>query len=268
MSAKKPSDNAPFTELCTHSNTTIHYRNSNLVDDILGKKSFTEVLFSQITGREASVHDLRLVDAVLIAIMEHGLTPSAISTRLVYMSAPENLQGAVAAGLLAVGSQFIGTVENCAVNLDEMIADPAGLEAASQRIVQGYRARKQSVPGFGQHLHKPDDPRAAKLIALGRENPEAQGKHLDALETLSRTVDAAYGKHITINATGAVGALLGELKIPVHVMRGFAVISRAAGLVAHVAEEQRQPTGRFIWNLIDEAVPYHGTGQGREPKQP
>jgi citrate synthase len=259
--SKTPPEDAPYTELCTHSHTTIHYRNSNLVDDILGKKSFTEVLFSQITGRDASPHDLRLIDAVLIAIMEHGLTPSAISTRLVYMSAPENLQGAVAAGLLAVGSQFIGTVENCATNLAEIIADPAGIEAASTRIAQAYRAGKHAIPGFGQHLHKPDDPRAAKLIQLGREHPQAGGHYLDAIEALSRAVDAAYGKHITINATGAVAALLGELQIPTTVMRGFAVISRAAGLVAHVAEEQRQPTGRMIWSLIDEAVPYRGTGK-------
>ena len=267
MSSKAASaSDAPFTELCTHSDTTIHYRNSNLVEEILGRKSFTEVLFSQITGREASAEDMRLVDALLIAIMEHGLTPSAISTRLVYMSAPENLQGAVAAGLLAVGSQFVGTVENSAQNLEEIIADPAGMEAASRRIAQRYRAARQSIPGFGQHMHKPDDPRAARLIEIGREHPTAAGRHLDALAALSNAVDEAWGKHITINATGAVSALLGELGIERSVMRGFAVISRAAGLVAHVAEEQRQPTGRFIWQLVDEAVPYKGTGQGRAPR--
>ncbi len=261
MTSNTASD-APFTELCTHSQTSIHYRNANLVDDILGQKTFTEVLFSQITGRVASQDDLRIIDAVLIAIMEHGLTPSAISTRLVYMSAPENLQGAVAAGLLAVGSQFIGTVENCALNLEQIIADPAGMEDASRRLAEGFRATRQSIPGFGQHMHKPDDPRAAKLLAIGREHPSASGKHLDAIQALSKAVDAAYGKHITINATGAVAALLGELQIPSRVMRGFAVISRAAGLVAHVAEEQRQPTARFIWNLIDKAVPYRGDGVG------
>ena len=41
-------------------------------------------------------------------------------------------------------------------------------------------------------------------------------------------------------------------------MRGFAVISRAAGLVAHVMEEQVSPTGRHIWDLIDGSIPYTG----------
>ena len=46
------------------------------------------------------------------------------------------------------------------------------------------------------------------------------------------------------------------MDIPVELMRGFAVISRAAGLVAHIAEEQRRPSGRYIWNVVDNAIPY------------
>ncbi|CAN5392388.1 citryl-CoA lyase [soil metagenome] len=256
----------PFTELCTHSLTSIHYRDQSLVDDILGKKTFTEVMFSQITGRDASVHDLKVIDAALIAIMEHGLTPSAIATRLVYMSSPENIQSGVAAGLLAVGSQFIGTVENCAILLKQIADAPEGIEAAARSVAQRHREERRSIPGFGQHLHKPDDPRAAKLLEIGRAHPEFEGRFIQAITALSAEVDKAYGKHITINATGAVGTLLGELAIPPTLMRGFAVISRAAGLVAHIAEEQRVPTGRFIWDLVDHAVPYHGAAAGHAPE--
>ncbi|CAN5446934.1 citryl-CoA lyase [soil metagenome] len=259
---------APYTELSTHSLTSIHYRNESLVDDILGKKSFTEVMFSQIMGREASAHDLRVIDAALIAIMEHGLTPSAIATRLVYMSSPENIQSGVAAGLLAVGSQFVGTVENSAVLLRQIIDAPEGVEAAAREVAERHRRERKSIPGFGQHLHKPDDPRAARLMAIGREHPEFEGRYLNAMEVLSAEVDRAFGKHITINATGAVGTLLGELAIPPELMRGFAVISRAAGLVAHIAEEQRVPTGRFIWNLIDHEIPYRGEGEGHNKAAP
>lgn len=261
-------DSRPYTELCTHSLTSIHYRNDSLVDDILGQKTFTEVMFSQITGRVASAHDLKVIDAALIAIMEHGLTPSAIATRLVYMSSPENIQSGVAAGLLAVGSQFIGTVENCAVLLRQIIDAPEGIEAAARKVARQHRIERLPIPGFGQHLHKPDDPRAAKLLAIGRAHPEFKGDYIRAIEALSTEVDAAFGKHITINATGAVGTLLGELEIPPTLMRGFAVISRAAGLVAHIAEEQRVPTGRFIWKLIDHEIPYQGEGEGHNKVDP
>ncbi|CAM3896385.1 citryl-CoA lyase [Bordetella tumulicola] len=252
--------NRPVTRLCAHHLEGMSYRDADLVEDLIGKKTFSEVMFSQIVGRDARPVDLRIVDAVLITLMEHGFTPSAIATRVVYMSAPENLQGAVASGLMAVGSSFVGTMENCSVLLDRLLK-AEDIEAEARTIVQGYRDAKKPLPGFGHHLHKPDDPRALKLLELARAESDLDGKWVAALELLARTVDSVYGRHITINATGAVAALLGEIGIPTNLMRGFAVISRAAGLVSHIAEEQQCPTGRFIWETIDREIPYVGAGK-------
>ena len=63
---------------------------------------------------------------------------------------------------------------------------------------------------------------------------------------------------MTINATGASAALLGEIGIPLKVMRGVAVVSRSAGLVGHILEESQIPTGKFIWETVADAVPYEG----------
>lgn len=244
----------PETRLCSHTLTSLHYRDKDLVDDLLGQRSFTEVMLMQILAREPRPVDMRIVDAVLITLMEHGLTPSAIATRLIYMSAPENLQGAVAAGLLAVGSSFVGTMENCSRLLDRIqaAADP---QAEALAIARHHKAERSAVPGFGHHLHKPVDPRAYKLLDLARAEAELKGEKIAALMTLSAAVDEVAGRPITINATGSVAALLGEIGVPTGVMRGFAVISRAAGLVAHIVEEQQSPSGRFIWDTVEHAMP-------------
>jgi len=256
------SANTPVTRLCTHTLTSLHYRDANLVEDLMGKKTFTEVMLMQILGRAPRGVDLRITDVVLIVLMEHGLTPSAIATRLIYMSAPENLQGAVSAGLLAVGSSFVGTMENCAGLLDR-IAAAADPKAEALAIAGHYKGLKSPVPGFGHHLHKPVDPRAYKLLEMGRAEAELKGDKMRALEMLSSAVDEVAGRPITINATGAVAALLGEIGVPTAVMRGFAVISRAAGLVAHIVEEQNSPSGRFIWDTVEHAIPFvGGAGQG------
>ena len=249
----------PVTRLCTHTLTSLHYRDADLVEDLMGKKTFTEVMLMQILGRTPRPVDLRITDVVLIVLMEHCLTPSAIATRLIYMSAPENLQGAVSAGLLAVGSSFVGTMENCARLLDRILA-AADPDAEALEIARHYKGLKSPVPGFGHHLHKPVDPRAYKLLELGRAEPELAGDKLRALESLSKAVDSVAGRPITLNATGAVAALLGEIGVPTNVMRGFAVISRAAGLVAHIVEEQNSPSGRFIWDTVEHAIPYVGEG--------
>lgn len=247
-----PNHTAPHTALCRYDVDTIFYRDRNLVEDLIGKASFVEVFLSQTLGRQLTAQQTQLIEAVLILLMEHGMTPSAISARLVYSSSPENIQAGVAAGLLAVGSQFVGTMEEAAALLAEIIAGPDAAERAAAIAVR-YRERRTPVPGFGHHLHRPDDPRAAALLALARQNGVA-GAHCDALLLLAGAVDGAAGRHITINATGAVAAVLGDIGIPARLMRGFAVLARAAGLVAHIAEEQEAPSGRFIWSLVDGAM--------------
>ena len=249
------------TALCTYTDDAIYLRDKSLVDDLIGKVDFTEGLYFLIFGRLPRKAEHRIVDAVLVTLMEHGLTPSAIAARLVYGSGPEALQAGVAAGLLAVASQFVGTMELAAKLLGEIVADPAGMDAAARRIAKSYRREKRPMPGFGHHLHKPDDPRTPRLLALA-EAEGVEGRHIRALRTLGAEVDRAAGRHITINATGAIAAVLSEIGIEPAIMRGFALISRAAGLVAHIREEQQNPAMRTIWDAAVDAVPYSGT-EGR-----
>ena len=100
-----PSHPTPTTSLCRHSHDAIFYREQNLVDDLMGRRSFTDVMFEHILGRAPGANDTRMLDAVLVALMEHGLTPSAVAARLIYMSSPENIQAGVSAGLLRVASE-------------------------------------------------------------------------------------------------------------------------------------------------------------------
>jgi len=248
------SDIKPTTRLCTHSSDAITVRGADLVDDLIGELTFTEMTYFAITGRRPTPAQTRILDAVLVTLMEHGLTPSAIAARMVYASTPESLQAGVSAGLLAVGSVFVGTMEGCAALIERILAAPDG-EGAAREIADEYRSARKPLPGFGHHMHKPDDPRTPKLFAVA-EAEGVPGEHIAALRLLSAAVDDRYGRHLTINATGAVGALLGEIGIPAGVMRGVAVISRSAGLVAHIAEEQRSPSMRYMWESIEEAVPY------------
>jgi citrate synthase len=245
----------PKTRIARHTRKAIYVRDVDLVDELIGKVSFTHMMFFQITGRRPTPAQVALLDAVLVTLMEHGFTPSVIATRMIYASAPEALQSAVAAGLLGVGSTFVGSMEDAVKLLDEVLAAEEGEQARAIAIAKRYREGRQPLPGFGHHLHKPDDPRSGRLIALAREH-SVPGNYLRALETLSKAIDEVYGRHITINATGAIAAVLGEIGFPQVVMRGVAVVSRAAGLVGHILEEHREPAARFIWELAEREVPY------------
>jgi citrate synthase len=252
----KPSTQPPATSIATHTPEDVFVRGRSLCRDLIGKMTFTEMTFFHVTGRAPTPAQTAMLDACLVTLMEHGLTPSAIAARLVYSSAPEALQGAVAAGLLAVGSAFVGTVEGCAALLARMIA-AGDLETEARAIVDEHRAAHRPVPGFGHPEHKPDDPRSIVLLGLARTHGVA-GRYVDALVALAAAVDRAHGKHVTINATGAVAAVLADCGLPTEILRGFAVLARCAGLVGHVCEEQGRPTLRAVWDAAENAVPYDG----------
>jgi citrate synthase len=245
----------PRTRIATHTAQTITVRGADLVDELIGKLSFTEMMYFQLLGRRATPAQTKILDAVLVTLMEHGLTPSTITARMIYMSSPESVQAAVAAGLLGVGSTFVGTMEGCAALIDEILSASGGEAARAASIAQRLRKAKQPVPGFGHPFHKPDDPRTPRLIAVAEE-AGVEGRHIRALRLLAKEVDAAWGRHLTINATGAVAALLGEIGIPREVMRGIAVVSRSAGLVGHILEENTEPSSRYLWDLAEENIKY------------
>jgi citrate synthase len=236
--------------------TEVRVRGRDLVNELIGKCSFTEMLYFLTCRRMPDAGETRVLDACLVTLMEHGLTPSAVIARLMADSVPEEPQVAIASGLLAIGSVFAGTTENCAallLALDDRIN--AGETDAARALAREYATAKRPVPGFGHGTHKPDDPRAIRLMDLAEETGVAR-RYVPLLRALAAEVDLALGWHITINATGAIGALLLEIGIPVTAMRAFSVVSRAGGLVGHLLEERESHSGRAIWAAAKQTVPY------------
>ena len=253
------------TKLSTQQIDALFLSDKNIVSEVMGQASFTQAMLYHIIGTDPTDGQTAIVDAVLVTLMEHGFTPSAITTRLTYLSAPEAMQSAVAAGLLNVANNFVGTMENTAKILTKILDNPSGLKKACSEVVEEHRSSGSYIPGFGHHLHKPDDPRSTKLFEIALMYKDIDKKPIEALKTLSRTIDKIYGKHLTINATGATAAVLMGARIPTSIMRGFAIVSRAAGLVAHILEEQENPTAREIWDIVDKKVIYTGR-EGASPK--
>lgn len=242
------------TELCHATADDVVLRGRSLPREIVGKATFTEMIYFLLTGREPTPVQTAILDACLVTLMEHGLTPSAVATRLTYGSAPEAMQGAVAAGLLGVGSVFVGASESCAQLLARIVAAADGPTEA-RAIVAEQSGTKARVPGFGHPLHRPVDPRTVALFELARRLG-GFGVHCTALEQLSAAVDANAGRAIPINATGAIAALVADAGLPISILRGISLISRCAGLVAHIREEQVTPAMRQLWEAADAAVPY------------
>jgi len=242
------------THIAGSNATSIRFRGHDLVEELIGKHSFTEIFYLLTCGRLPNATETRVLDACLVTLMDHGWTPTSLITRLAYDSAPSQVQVGIAAGLLAVGDVFAGTMDGCA----KLLAEGVGKDdkaAWCKEVAQAHRTLKKPMPGFGHPFHKPDDPRPPRLFRVAEE-AGVEGRYIALLRQLSAAVDEVYGRHLTINATGALAALLLEIGMPLAIMRGVSVVSRSAGLAAHIAEEQKNPTARAIWAMVDEQIPY------------
>jgi citrate synthase len=250
-------------------------RGHDLCESLLGKINLGEMAFLELTGRLPNAQEAQMFNAVLVTLVEHGMTPSALAARLTYMGAPEALQGAVAAGLLGVGSVFMGTAEGCARFLQEALGPrdaatpPAPLEAAgaeemAQRIVTLYRSERRIIPGLGHPIHKPVDPRAVKLFALAQEQG-FHGPYVTLLKAVHQEAERVFQKNLPINATGAIGAVVSELGLPWQIARGIGIIARAVGLVGHIWEEINQPIGREVIMRVELELMSQRQQSGQEP---
>ncbi len=101
------------TSLGTSTADEIRLLGQDLTADLMGKVGFGELAFWLVALRRPTPSETRVFEAVLVALADHGFTPTAIAARLTYLSAPDSLQGALAAGLLGGGSRFLGVTEDC-----------------------------------------------------------------------------------------------------------------------------------------------------------
>lgn len=229
----------------------ITVRGHDLASEIIGHMTFTELMLLDLHGEPKSPSHVRVIDAVLVALMEHGLTPSTLATRLALEGAPESLQGAIAAGLLAVGSRFLGVIEDVARLLQAVVMHSAGgsVEASARAHVERIVADGGRVPGLGHNLLRGVDPRVDALLGLAQREGVA-GPHVAALEIVRAMAAQTRDRELLVNATGAVGAVLSDLGYPPEAVRGFALVSRCAGLFAHAVQERQTPIARNVWEQM------------------
>jgi len=246
----------PTTAISTFSEGGATIRGFDLVSELIGHISFSEMIYLYLMGQRPTPGQTAVLDAILVTMVDHGV-PAGLTARLTLRSAPESLQGAVAAGLLGVGSQYGGVMENVGELLQHIVAQQLD-SAQLDDLVRSKRAAKQALPGFGHPDFRPVDPRAQRLLDLAAQQ-HLDGVHIAALKQLSQAVDRVVGKPVTINVTGAIGAILADLGLPPRIMRGISLIARTPGLVGQLKEEMENPIANHFQGVARRDVVYTPT---------
>jgi citrate synthase len=245
MQIGKPGD--PVTHISQAYSDRVEVRGRDLSGELMGTLSFTEYFHLLLTGQQPTEEQRFFLDLVLVALAEHGMMPTNVAARMTLAADPEALQGAVAAGILGVGPVIVGTAAECA-RLLQSGEEPS---EAARRI----HAAGEKVPGFGHPVHQPVDPRAERILELADERGVA-GPAVARARALRDAVAEVWGKPLPMNVSMAIAAVMLDVDFEPAAIEAVPILARAAGLLAHLAEERENPLGFHLAGKAEEAIEY------------
>lgn len=250
------------TRLGQASEDRVLVRGLDLTTELLGTTTYTDMVSIMLLDRRPTDDETRMLDALLVVLVEHGLVKPVVAARFVYSNAPESLQAAVAASLLGAGSRHLGSSEWCAQVLQAALpmmsasrADDAALETAAVAIVDGHAARRERVPGIGHRTHPDGDPRAVRLYELARETGTF-GPYSRLLLRVAVLAGDRAERPLPVNVTGAIASIASDMGFRWEITRAFALIGRTLGALAHIQEEMDEPISDQLVRDIQRSVEY------------
>ena len=243
------------THICRAYPDRVEVRGRDLCADLMGRLSFTEYAFLLLTGEEPTGEQRFFLDLVLVAIAEHGMMPTNVAARMTLAADPASLQGAVAAGILGAGPMILGTSRECALLLERAQAAGGKPATVARELAQEIHDARARLPGFGHPVHRPLDPRAERILELADERG-ASGAHVALARCFRDAAAETWGKPLTMNVAMPIAAVLLDLGFGTPVVGAVPVLARTAGLLAHLAEEEREPLGLAMAAAAERAVTY------------
>jgi citrate synthase len=236
----------------------VEVRGRDLTGDLMGRLTFTEYFHLLLTGSEPTAEQRDFLDLLLVAIAEHGMMPTNVAARMTLAADPGSLQGAVAAGILGCGPVILGTADECARLLQaaqEQVAAGGAPDAVAGQIARAAHASGERLPGFGHPVHRPLDPRAERILELADERG-VSGPYVLLARCLRDAAAEVRGRPLTMNVSMPIAAVMLDLGFDAAAVKAVPILARTASLLAHLAEERRQPVGFLMAAHAEEAIGY------------
>lgn len=256
-----------FTAIATSDAESITVRGYDLCDDLIGKIGFTDYFWLLVLGEQPSDAQRQIMDACLVAIAEHGLVPSVQAARMTLAAGPDAWQGAMAAGLLGMGSVVAGSSEAAGRYLADLVrtaeTDGTDIETVVLKSLEDHKAQKRKVAGLGHPQHSGGDPRADRLLGIA-DDLGISGTYIQTLRILGEHASHIIERPLPINVSGAIPACILDAGWPVDGIKAVPLLARAAGLSAHLFEEARRSIGFILSHNADLAIAYDGKPSRRQ----
>jgi len=206
------------------------------VSDLMENCSFSDVIFLMLKGELPDKKQSEMMRTILVSSVDHGVSPPSVLAARTVMSAGNSLNTAVAAGVLAIGDVHGGAIEQSAKIMQEYVVKEGDVQSLAKELVADLKSQNKRMPGFGHYLHTAD-PRTAKMFEIA-EKLAYKGKHVQLALAIEDALFKTSGGKLPINVNGAIAAVISDMGFDWRLGKAFFIISRTAGLVAHVYEEK------------------------------
>jgi citrate synthase len=219
------------------------------IDELMGTVTFAQGVFLAIKGELPNERETKMIDAMLVSSIDHGVTPPSCLAARTIASAGAPLNAAIAGGILSISKHHGGAIEDSMGMIQEAVRRKKEMnkkpEEMATVLLKEYKEKNKRLPGFGHRIHT-KDPRAIKLFQIATELGIA-GEYVEMAKAIEHANEQTSGKRLPINVDGAIATLLCEMKFPLELANAFFILARIPGLVAHVHEElTRMKPMRYI----------------------
>jgi citryl-CoA lyase len=198
---------------------------------MISRLTFAQTVYLILKGELPNEAQARMIEGLLVSSIDHGITPPSCLAARTVMSGGNSLNASVAAGILTIGESHGGAIEQCARILQEGVKAGRG----PAEVVADCKARGIRIPGYGHRIHA-RDPRTTSLLELA-DSCGFTGAHIRLAAGIMEELERGTDKKLPLNVDGAIAAVISEMGFDWRLGKGFFIIARTPGLVAHVFEE-------------------------------
>lgn len=217
------------------------------VTELIDKVSFTDAIWLELKEELPTERERAMLNAILISTIDNGMGPPSITNARNSASAGNPMQASVAAGVLGVGEFHGGAIEECARLLQ--------LGLSAEKLIEKVISSGDRIPGFGHKIYKDQDPRATQIFEKAKVLGFF-GEYCELAKAVEAYLEKTKGKKIVINVDGAIAAVVSDMGFDYRLGKGFFIIGRVVGLIAHIFEEivREKPFRR----ISEEEIEYDG----------
>ena len=217
------------------------------IEDLIGKITFPQMIWLMTRGGLPTPDQSRLLECALVAAVDHGPQAPSIAAARMAVTCGLGLNGAMASAVNMLDDIHGGAGEQ-AVALFTWIDDAVQAGQSLQDVVPAMIDRWQAeqgkfIPGFGHRFHKPEDPRAPRLLQMvddAAASGTVSGRFAAIARAMQHTLNTRKGKPVPMNIDGATAVIYAELGFAGPLARGFFCLSRSVGIMSHAWEQMNQ----------------------------